>query len=82
MKGTMASVNTFVWGKNCPSQDCPDARQFSSSLYIPGAFQAVATMLELRANETRLLCGGLFKRKGLGIQKPSISSNLNPYWFL
>ena len=42
----------FFLGKCCSSSPCPAARQFSSSLYVPGTFGASAPFLELRGSET------------------------------
>ena len=38
----------FCLGESCPSSPHLKARPFSSSLYVPGAFQSAALALELR----------------------------------
>ena len=42
----------FCLGESCPSSSCPEARDFSSSSYVPGTFQAAASVLELRTSES------------------------------
>lgn len=48
----MAPVSTFILRDNfpdpCPSSLLPEVSQFSSSIYIPGTFWAVAPVLDLR----------------------------------
>ena len=41
----------FCLRESCPYRPCPEARQFSSSPHVPGAFRAAAPLLELRVNE-------------------------------
>lgn len=41
----------FCLGESYSSSPCPEANQFSSSLYVLSAFPAAAPSLELRANE-------------------------------
>ena len=60
---------------------CLDARQFSSSLYVSGAFQAAAPVLEPKVSSSKFVYGP-FKRNLLGLQKPSNSFSLTPHWFL
>ena len=50
-KGTMASA-AFLSGRKLSPSSCLDARHFSSSLYATGAFQAVASLLELRVSKS------------------------------
>ena len=42
----------FCLGKSCPSSPRPEARYFSSSLYVSRTFQAAALVLKLRGSET------------------------------
>ena len=65
----------FCLWDSCSSNSCPDARQFSSSLYVSGAFPAAAPMLELRVNESKKSVCGHFKRnawdsRSLGLTQP------------
>ena len=46
----------FCLGASCPFSSHPDARKFSSSLYIPGALGAVGLKLELRGSESKYVC--------------------------
>ena len=39
-------------GRKLPPSSHPDARQFSSSLYVSGAFQSAAPVLEHRGSES------------------------------
>ena len=42
----------FRLKESYPSNSHPNARQFSSSLYVPGAFEASSPELELGASES------------------------------
>ena len=48
----MASVSTYVWERPATPSSHPDVRQFSSSPYASGAFQAAAPVLVLRGSES------------------------------
>ena len=50
-KRDVAPAHISVWKKLFPSSHL-DARHFSSSLYVTGAFQAATPVLELRGNES------------------------------
>lgn len=50
-KETKASASTSIWEK-LPSSPHRDARQFSSSPYVPHTFQAAVPALDLRASES------------------------------
>ena len=54
IKGIVAFASTSVWEKAAPlppSHFRPDVRQFTSSLYVSGAFQDAVSVLELRRNK-------------------------------
>ena len=51
-------------------QHCPDARQFNSSLYVPGVFQGAAAVLELRESESSKSMRGPFKRNTWDSRSP------------
>ena len=66
----------FSPGESCTFSSYPEARQFSSSLCVPGAFWAASPALELRVSE--------FISKyddQLELQQPSVSAGWKPHWF-
>lgn len=68
--------------ERCSSSPHPETRQFSFSLYVPAAFQAVAPSLELRTSfcDQESLCLGPLRRH-LDLHQPSIPPGLSPWWF-
>ena len=44
-------ISTIFLVENCSLSSHPNALKFSSSLYVPRSFQAVASALELRGSE-------------------------------
>ena len=75
----------FCLGESCPSSSHSDARQFSSSLYVPGAFSAAVQGLQLRASASVSPrvgpCVGPF-RGTPGAPEAFCLTDHNPCWFL
>lgn len=71
----------FCLGESCLFSPCHDVRQFSFSLYVPGTFQAVASVLELRENPNSAFAGLLKEAPGipsaLSITQPTISAGFH-----
>ena len=72
----------FCSRESCPSSLHPDSIQFSSSLYVPAAFQFVVLLLEFWGSicEQVNLCSGPIRRC-LGLKQPSMSPGWNLHWF-
>lgn len=72
----------FSLEERYPSTPCPEAGQFSFSLYVPGAFWAAMAALELgeSIHDHVSLCLG-YVTGHLCLQQPSLSLRWNPPWF-
>ena len=68
LPASFVAVRAFLSRRKLSSRSCLDARHFSSSLYVTGAFQAATLVLEVRGHEFKLLFE-FFKRNCLGCQK-------------
>lgn len=75
-------TNAFLSQTQLPSISHLETRQFSSSLYDPGAFKAAIPLLELRASVCGPVSFWLGPLRGrLSLQEPPVLPGWNPHCF-